>query len=240
MHYFFADGFDGSSFIISDRDSVNHAKVLRLGIKEEVMVSHNGQVFLCTVCEQGKSILLQKIRKLDIRPDRIRITLYQSLPKKKKFENILEKATETGVVNFIPVNSEHVQQVYKEKKEERFRKILKNAAMQSRRLDIPQLFDLTEIGDINAESELRLILHPYKGSEHLSDIIRRNPDISSVDIAIGPEGGFSDRDINTLKKKGFIPAAVPCGIMRTENAAMCTASILKYEYEDLSDNQFRL
>ena len=167
------------------------------------------------------------------------ITLYQGLPKSDKLELIIQKCTELGVTNFVPVQmARSIAKVKGEneaKKLERWNKIASEASKQCGRQKLP-------VGDgvINFEniieniSKYDIVLVPYESEENINvkQILKGlKSKIASIAIIIGPEGGFAPEEIECLKDNGAKICTLGPRILRTETAGIATVSMINYEFE---------
>ena len=185
---------------------------------------------------------------------RAKITLYQSLLKSTKFEWVLQKGTELGVVEFVPMVSDRcvissVDDVSKTRLE-RWRRIVLEAAEQSRRARLPRLRPpLLFAQACERARRADLAILPWEGERvitlraMLSDsssmtasvrgktLAMRRP--FSIHVFIGAEGGFSNREIDLARRYGITPVRIGPRILRAETAALVAAAIILYQLEDL-------
>ncbi len=157
---------------------------------------------------------------IDREPD-CRIHVFQAACRSEKIDTVLQKGTELGAASFHIVRSERSSLKLDghrlEKRLQRWRKIVIEAAEQSGRTGVPDVSWHNGLTDIETAG-LSLALHPT-GSTGLSELasgIRNSGDIS---LAIGPEGGWSERDLEKLRTCGFTLLAFGERILRTETAA---------------------
>ncbi len=135
-----------------------------------------------------------------------------------RFEWFLEKATEIGVDEITPVLCEHSER--KVIKHERLEKVIISAMKQSLKAYLPKLNPLTPIKDIfNSEFEgKKYIAHCYEQDKHqLKNEAANNP---STLILIGPEGDFSEAEVEAALQNDFIPVSLGESRLRTETAAV--------------------
>lgn len=175
------------------------------------------------------------------RPAReLRIILAQALPKSDKMELILQKATELGAERIVPVITERsILKIRNEQtRSERWRKICREAAMQSERPDIPSIDSIQTVADFLQSltrkefslPETLLIMPWEQGSEPIKNILRMHIPIKKIIALIGPEGGFSPAEVELAKNSGFHPVTLGKNILRTETAAIAVLSMISYEY----------
>jgi len=186
---------------------------------------------------------------------RAKITLYQSLLKGDKFEWVLQKGTELGVVEFVPTVSDRcvissVDDVSKTKFE-RWQKIILEAAEQSRRgrlprlhppMLLPQACERARMADLAVmpwEEEERRSLRsmltdwvpiPVKVQGKQTSVSRRP---FSIHVFIGPEGGFTTREVDQARRYSIVPVTLGARILRAETAALAAATVILYQLEDI-------
>ena len=169
----------------------------------------------------------------------VEIILLQTLPEKERMELIIQKATELGVSAIIPLKSERSisleERETKQKKAHRWKEIAVKAVQQSRRARVPLVEEYCLFKEALArcrEEGLKIILWEKNG-ENLKNIIQRfRP--KRIYAMIGPEGGFTEGEVNLAKDEGFIPIKLGQRILRTETAAIALVGILQYELGDLN------
>ena len=170
----------------------------------------------------------------------IEITLYQGLPKSDKMDFIVQKCTELGVSRFVPVLTDRVVVKIDDKngskKVERWGKIAEEAAKQSGRQVVPIVENINKLENIVENlSKYDIVIVPYECEKDntLKSIVQKHTGmVKSIAVVIGPEGGFSEKDIEVLEKSCDIKkVSLGKRILRTETAGMATVSMLLYEYE---------
>lgn len=168
-----------------------------------------------------------------------RITLYQSLLARDKFELVLQKCTETGVVSFVPVVTQRCiirrADTVTDKKASRWKSIITEAAEQSGRGRIPQLEDAISFSDAvsGLDSFDCCLIGSLEPNEPALREILRTGNIEPVKIAlfIGPEGGFSKDEIALARSKGAVSFSLGRRILRTETAAVVASALILYELD---------
>ena len=173
----------------------------------------------------------------------VNITLYQGLPKSDKMEFIIQKGTELGLNTVVPVVMDRsitkLDNKNFESKKVRWEKIAKEAASQSRRQHIPQIYHYINFENIIENvQKYDIVLLPYENENNVSlkDAIKTYKDngniIKNIAIIIGPEGGFSQEEINKISNIENVKI-VTLGkrILRTETAGISAISMLVYEFE---------
>ena len=217
---------------------VHHIRdVLRLKAGDPLeLLDGTGKIYGAKISKVEKDKIICEI--LDSRtPDSepgTRVTLAQALPKARKMDFIVEKCVELGVYRIVPMATE--RSVAKSAKIDRWEKIAKAAALQSGRSIIPEITGLMTFNEVlKLRGKYDQALIPWELEKvrslkkHFTDNrISGSPDIL---IAIGPEGGFSQKEIELAKKAGFASISLGKRILRTETAGMAVLSAIMYELE---------
>lgn len=164
------------------------------------------------------------------------ITLCQGLPKADKMDWIVQKATELGVANIVPLITERtiVKIKDEEKRVSRWQKIAREAAMQSNRVDMPAIGRIASFKDFlrtrDPEPGTLLLLPWEEGTVPIKDILRGTSGIKKIIVLIGPEGGFSEAEAEAARARGFSLVSLGSNILRTETAAVAVLGMITYEY----------
>ncbi len=170
----------------------------------------------------------------------INLKIFQGIPKSDKMELIIQKSTELGVKEFIPVDMERcVSKITgkdEAKKIDRWQKIAEVAAKQSGRDMIPKLNNVMTVKQVcSLVSELDMLIVPYERAEGYSfkdaveELKKENKDSMSIGIVIGPEGGFEPSEIDLLKESGAKIVTLGKRILRTETVALAMSCVIMYE-----------
>jgi len=224
-------------------DEVKHIrKVLRLKAGDEIIVFDGlGKEFEGAIVEEGLSSILIKIQNIfsSKRDSPLEVTLAQSLLKGEKMDYLIQKATELGVKEIIPFFSSRsvplLEKSKKLKRHHRWEKIAIEASKQCGRGVVPKIESLQDYSDMlqtASPDTLRLILWEKEGIK-LKEILERLKEKKKIFFIIGPEGGFSQLEVDEAKKTGFIPVTLGRRILRAETASLCFLSILQYEKGDI-------
>jgi 16S rRNA (uracil1498-N3)-methyltransferase len=230
-------------------DDVKHIyKVLRLSEGEEVVLNNcEGVEYLGEIKNITKNeVIVSIIKKLDINNESaVKVYLYQGLPKGQKMDLIVQKGTELGVVEFIPTITARVDVKLKGefKKLDRLNRIALEASKQSKRSVIPQVKEVIDFDEALSQlKEMDLVIIPYENAEdfgikslinHLKNENKNLNKIKNIGVLIGPEGGFEEKEINSLKEQGFYIVTLGNRILRTETAGFTATALIQYELGDL-------
>lgn len=232
------DQVSGRRITISGEDVRHIATVLRMMIGDELLLCDGeGAEYAVKIVQMDRSAIVTEIigqRKREILSPRI--TLGQGLPKSDKMDLIVQKASELGAASIVPLVTERTIVKIKdgEKRVQRWRKIAREAAMQSQRPDIPQVEPIRRFDDFlrTLDPDPRtLLLFPWEeGTEPIKNVLRNAPGVTNIIVLIGPEGGFSPPEAELAKGSGFHLVSLGPNILRTETAAIAVLGMIGYEY----------
>jgi 16S rRNA (uracil1498-N3)-methyltransferase len=218
----------------------HHAKnVMRMVVGDEVTVCDNkGLVALCQVEAILKDrIVLNITRKQEVPPPQSHFVVAQALIKKDAFETMLQKATELGVDEIIPVAFSRsvikLDEKEETKKKERYETIVKEASEQSERAYLPLIHPVSKLAQIDY-SRYGLILVAHARADHHLTIHQalEGADLHQpVLIVIGPEGGITEAELSFLETKGGKLVSFGNRILRSETASLYALSVLHYVLE---------
>lgn len=169
----------------------------------------------------------------------LEITLAQSLLKGEKMDYLIQKATELGVKKIVPFfSSRSIPLLDKSRRlnrHHRWKRIAIEASKQCGRVNIPEVIPLLDFSEMLRSAppdSLRLILWE-KEKKRLKNFLKELKIKKDIFFVVGPEGGFSEEEIEESKKEGFIPISLGERILRAETATLCLLSILQYEWGDI-------
>jgi 16S rRNA (uracil1498-N3)-methyltransferase len=185
------------------------------------------------------------IRHVDLsREAPLRLTLCQALIKADRFEWVLQKGTELGVAEFVPLLTRRVvgasgkaragrvsaaqRETERILKLERWRRIIIEAAEQSGRTAIPAVSHPQTLRTVLASGRATIFCWEAEGGSHpfrvaLAQALERSPD--QVQVLIGPEGGFTPQEVEAALAAGALPASFGKRILRSETAGIAAAAL---------------
>jgi 16S rRNA (uracil1498-N3)-methyltransferase len=167
----------------------------------------------------------------------LHIILLQGLLKGDKMDLVVQKATELGVKEIIPVVTER-SQVRETRKLVRWQKIAEEAARQSERNVVPavhEAVDFHRLFDKHTVVSGPGILFRERSCGSLPEVIGKFSGSPRMSIFTGPEGGFSEREVEAASRNGFITASLGKRILRAETAAITAVSIVQYVLGDIGE-----
>lgn len=219
--------------IILDEDTSRHiAQVLRMKKGEALQLTDGkGHLFTATVSDDHKKHCAVQISQVKVIPPAgKRISVAISLLKNtSRFEWFLEKATEIGVSEIIPLLCDRTE---KQKfRTDRMKNILVSAMLQSQQAWLPVLhtpidYELLFRQQEVADTEQKLIAHCGEEEKMSLREITEAPAASRI-ILIGPEGDFTPAEIDQALQNHFVPVSLGDTRLRTETAGMIAAALLR-------------
>lgn len=195
-----------------------------------IALNNSGFEYLCVLEELNGDNAHARIteKRINNAESEISVTLYQALPKKMElFELVLQKGTELGVSEFVPLITEHTER-REITKRDRLEKILREAAEQSERGRIPSLsepIDFEKAVEENFDG-ISIVLHSRGNWPSLTSRLPEIKTVKKCRIFIGPEGGFSETEIKFAEQKGFYVCSLCPRILRTETAGIVAVSLV--------------
>lgn len=245
MYHFFAEHENiRDTYIEIVGSDVNHLKnVLRFKEGDNLLISSGDNVdYICHISEMYDDKIIALIDSIDNVGKELpsKVYLFQGLPKGDKMELIIQKMTELGVHQIIPVAMKRSVVKLDSKKEgnkiKRWNLIAESAAKQSKRSIIPEITGVCGFKEaIEFADSLDVKLLPYECADGMSktkNIINNIKKGQSVAIFIGPEGGFDIEELEFAKERGFEIITLGRRILRTETAGMMLMSVLMYNFEE--------
>lgn len=227
--------------IINDKEQAHHIRdVLRLRVNEKVSVFDEARnEYACTIEKIKNTILLniKERREPGMKDEKVQITVACAIPKKAKFDDIVDKLTQLGVEKIIPLQTERViiklDKVKERSRQERWRNIALSAACQSQRNSLPVIEDVTKIKEAlkNLDGYDLKLIPTLSGKRKLlkEAVAESNP--KNIIIFIGPEGDFSDKELDLARKAGCIPISLGDLVLRVDTACITAVSFIRF-YED--------
>jgi len=227
-------------------EDVKHIKdVLRLKIGEEICICNveEAKNYLCKIeAFQTSKIQCSIQEKLaSVAEPSVQVSVFQALPKQEKMEWILQKATELGMQELVPVATKYcvvkLDEKDKRKKQERWQKIVESAAKQSGRDRIPKVLLPTTIAEVSKqvpEFDVFLLAYEKEYTHTLKQELKKIAKCKNakIGIFIGPEGGISEEEVKLLQESGAKIVTLGKRILRTETVALNMLSNILYELEN--------
>jgi 16S rRNA (uracil1498-N3)-methyltransferase len=245
MHRFFVSPQAIRDDRVVMRGTVVHQirEVLRMHPGDEfVVLDNSGIAYRTEIVTIDRDVLRGRVNekwKLETEPA-TRITLYQGLLKGQKFDWILQKGTEIGIVVFVPLLAARciVSSLgdVSAARMERWQRIVVEAAEQAGRAVLPHIGTVMLFAnacEYAARGGLSLI--PWEGEQSLGlrDALQNVPKSKEINLFIGPEGGLVDEEIVMARDHNIVPVSLGPRILRAETAGLAAAAAILYELGDL-------
>lgn len=219
----------GEKIVLSKEQSHHALSVLRLH-HEKVRIVYHGEAYFGDGYSENKNFVVD-IQEQDLSEKELpcNVTLMMGLIRKEKMEFVLQKCTELGVTKIIPFVSSRAIVHYDANKVnkvlQRWNSILEESSAQCKRNMIPELTEIVSFKNlIQYKEEQNYIAYENANSEH--HLFGEDLKQESISYVIGPEGGFSEEEIDYLVSKGFKMTSFGNRILRAETAAIYGMSIL--------------
>ncbi|MBG9375965.1 16S rRNA (uracil(1498)-N(3))-methyltransferase [Panacibacter sp. DH6] len=227
LPYFFVPHLNIEEQLVLPEETSKHCvQVLRMQQGEQLILTDgNGHLAKATILKADRKHCVVKKEKLhSAEPKTRHITIAISLLKNTgRFEWFLEKATEIGVSEIIPLICKRTEKQYFRK--DRMEQIVLSAMLQSQQAWLPHLHEPANYRHVvdTATHSTRLIAHCEENSKHEISKLQFS---ENVVILIGPEGDFTAEEIKQAMEQKFLPVSLGHTRLRTETAGLFAASII--------------
>lgn len=227
---FFVEQVRGGRAEIAGDEAHHLTRVLRVEAGQKFEISDNSRVWLAEVEAARKNLVtFAVLNEIEPTPEPAHITLYLALIKFDRLEWAIEKATELGVSEIIPIDATRSEDGLFQgaaKRVERWRRIAREASEQSRRLRVPDVSDPARFDRALTDSATRrILLDEAPGTSPLLGAVRIARG-DSISLLIGPEGGWTDEERRRLAEAGWIPASLGPLILRAETAVCAALAVV--------------
>ena len=243
---FFVDSFEDGRAILSGDGAHHLGRVLRAEAGQSYELSDGRAVWLARVERVGRdAVEFALVEPIQVRAPRLEATLLLAIVKFDRFEWALEKATELGADVIVPLAADRSEKALVSsaaKRAERWERILMESAQQARCLRPPELRPLATPAAAlrSVEDGLKVLLSERSEAPPLRSLLgpkavqqfAPSSDRVRVALAIGPEGGWTDREFAEAAAAGFLEASLGSNILRAETAvaAGLGAAHLYFDY----------
>jgi 16S rRNA (uracil1498-N3)-methyltransferase len=239
-----ADEFSGDRACLIGAHAAHLARTLRARVGQEFDVACGGQVRRGTVTsvsdERVEFALAEVVEASEVVP----ITLLLAVFKFDRMEWAIEKCTELNVNKIIPVIARRTEKhlaAAAEKRVERWRRIAREAAEQTRRVAPPEIDDPVKLAEaLQSGAELRVVLAESEREVSLGDLLKAGRDsqvsptqgrtwgtIGSLALAVGPEGGWTADELQAFEQAGWVAASLGETVLRAETAAIAGVAVVR-------------
>ena len=228
-----ADEVSGARAVLVGAHADHLARVLRAHIGQEFDISAENKVRRgrITRIEPGRVELdLGEEIPAGILPQ---VTLAISIFRFDRMEWAIEKCTELGVTGIVPVIARRTEAhlaAAAPKRMERWQRIARQAAEQSRRASPPEIAHPVKLRDaIALPGSTRIVLSESEREATLKDVLQLHSPGGELVLALGPEGGWTDSELDQFREAGWSPASLGSTILRAETAAIAALAVVLAE-----------
>lgn len=226
----------GSEVVLDERVSHHWRHVLRLQSGAQVwLFNGDGMDYAGQLLMRDKrhcEVLLQAAQAV-LGNQQPRLQLYQGLARAERMDFVLQKATELGVDEIQPLQTQFSQlQLHGgrlRKRMQHWQQVIISACEQSGRATLPLLHEPVPVSAVAATDDtevLDLLLQP-RAACSLSRRLQQAADKLEIRLTVGPEGGFSEAENQQFVELGFAPVTVGSNVLRTETAAIAAVALVK-------------
>jgi 16S rRNA (uracil1498-N3)-methyltransferase len=228
--------FSINSNLELSKDDIYHIKkVMRMKKGDNISIIWDENVYLCEITGFTTDNILYKVDK-KIKENNelnIDITVAFTIVNETKTDYILQKCTELGVNNFIPIITERAKIKINDKidkKITRWNKILKEASEQSYRTKIPSITNIYTLDElIKKEFDVKLLCSTTEKKKSIKKVLQNSTKYDTIIIVVGPEGGITELEEKKLNENDYKSVSLGNTILRTETAPVFAVSAIKYE-----------
>jgi 16S rRNA (uracil1498-N3)-methyltransferase len=233
-----ADEVNGNTAALVGGHAAHLARILRAAIGQEFDIATGGAVRrgrIVSISDDRVEFALGEVQALNPAPE---VTLALAIFKFDRMEWAIEKCTEIGVARIIPIIARRTEAhlaAAAMKRSERWQRIARQAAEQSRRSAPPQIATPVKLKDLGSAgvppasrpqtgaTNCRIVLAESESATRLRDALSFHP--AEVALAIGPEGGWTAEELKWFRDSGWIAASLGDTILRAETAAIVATAL---------------
>jgi 16S rRNA (uracil1498-N3)-methyltransferase len=242
---FFVEGepLGSGERLVKGKRAGHLTRVLRLGVGDPVVLfDGSGREFAAEILEVRRQFVRLQVAE-GARVEResdLNLVLALGLPRPAIMDLIVQKVTELGIDEIVPVGTERAQKWLKGERGvsrlKRWERIAQEAARQSGRNRVPRISSLTDFDQVleqRKDTGLKLICWEEEETGSLRQILAAKGGGRHACVLIGPEGGFSRAEVEQAAAAGFQRISLGRRILRTETAAIMVIGLIQYELGDL-------
>jgi 16S rRNA (uracil1498-N3)-methyltransferase len=253
-----ADEFSDDRAALNGAHAAHLSCTLRARVGQQFEVACGDRVRRATVASVNDDRVEFTLGEDVTAPTIVPITLLLAVFKFDRMEWAIEKCTELNVTAIVPVVARRTEKqlaLAAAKRVERWRRIAREAAEQSRRTSPPDIREPVKLADAltlchherasaregsafpalassyEGGSELRIVLAENEREATLSEILRAQDNVTSLALAIGPEGGWTTEELQLFEQSHWINASLGDTILRAETAAVAALAIARAEIQ---------
>ena len=227
---FIADEVSGDRAVLVGEHADHLARVLRASVGQEFDIATGSAV------RRGRITAVKNDRVEFALGEEVSvascsdITLVLAIFKFDRMEWAIEKCTELGVARIVPVIARRTDSYLaaaSAKRVERWQRIARQASEQSRRIAPPEISDPIKVSEaLTLSGAARIVLAESEDQTLLRDVVKPQAADQGIVLAVGPEGGWADDELQSFQQAGWISASLGNTILRAETAAIAATAIV--------------
>jgi 16S rRNA (uracil1498-N3)-methyltransferase len=230
-----ADEVSGTRAVLLGAHAEHLARVLRARVGQEFDVTAGNEVRRGRITAVAHDRVEFELGDAVSAPLAVQVTVALSIFKFDRMEWAIEKCTELGAARIVPVIARRTETHLASaaaKRVDRWRRIVLQAAEQSRRVSPPEISDPLKLKDTAAlPGGLRIVLSESETEMTLKDVVQSHADRRDIVLALGPEGGWADDELELFQEAGWISASLGNTILRAETAAIASLAVVFAELQ---------
>jgi RNA methyltransferase, rsmE family len=234
MQRYFSKKIENNRFTLTEEDTYHITKVMRMVKDDKIEVVYQENTYICKIVSLSPLVEAEIVEEIKNNQElKTQVTIVQSLVKEQKMDYILQKTVELGVDKIIPYcASRSVIKINekKDKKIERWKSILKEAAEQSKRIKIPEITNPINLSNLVklSDYDIKFLCTVNESSQNLKKVLSNMVSGAKILFVIGPEGGFTPEEEKVMMENGFLSISLGNSVLRTETASTFIMSVVRY------------
>jgi 16S rRNA (uracil1498-N3)-methyltransferase len=228
-----ADEVSGNRAILTGNHAEHLARVLRARVGQEFDIATGLAVRKSRIISIAESRVEFELGEEVPAATAAKITLALAVFKFDRMEWAIEKCTELGVAHIVPVIAQRTDKHLAAaaiKRTERWRRIARQAAEQSRRAAPPEIAAPAELPEaLGLPGDARIVLAESEAKAVLRDVLESLPQEAEIVLAVGPEGGWTIEELQSFQQAGWTSASLGRTVLRAETAAIAATAIATAE-----------
>lgn len=234
MQRYFSKKIENNRFTLTEEDTYHITKVMRMVKDDKIEVVYQENTYICKIVSLSPLVEAEIVEEIKNNQElKTQVTIVQSLVKEQKMDYILQKTVELGVDKIIPYcASRSVIKINekKDKKVERWKSILKEAAEQSKRIKIPEITNPINLSNLVklSDYDIKFLCTVNESSQNLKKVLSNMVSGAKILFVIGPEGGFTPEEEKVMIENGFLSISLGNSVLRTETASTFIMSVVRY------------
>jgi 16S rRNA (uracil1498-N3)-methyltransferase len=222
-----ADEVSGNRAALTGDHARHLAQVLRAQVGQEFDISTGAEVRCGKVIGVLPDLVEFDLGEVIEQSEQAEIIVAISIFKFDRMEWAIEKCAELGVARIVPVIAGRTEKhlaAASTKRAERWRRLAKQASEQSRRVSVPEILEPVKLNQLLAlPAEKKIVLSEFEHSRSLKDAVSSSD--RAVTLAFGPEGGWTEQELEFFRNAGWTSASLGPTILRAETAVIASVAV---------------